>query len=785
MAETFGISAGGDVVVQSAPAAPQGPQVRLNGRAGMYSGQAQVSQPGGIYGAEAVAQDNAKTMDALNKLTQGALEPYIQQEKQKQYYEGMVMAAQGKSLVDIQKEQPWFTNIFGPSATVRGAQAMTAMGALDNAKTDFLGQMPVLRTQSPDAVRQMIVSQFSKLGSTGDPATDVMIQAKLAEQMPGLLDIHTREHVKYIQESNSSAFQKASLASGKSLQAVYDNGDSTMPQQIKDNEWRYAQESWAPMPGQDQRSWQQDVFNVSKASLMEGNFAHIEALKSSQFWGQLDPEAQSQIEKMIPVAREHAKRYSPSLTQDVFNVNTMEQQLAIGMGPQSIDDLHRWMDAKDGEWTKKTGTSQPYFDNAQRSALEDKWFAGMKAKHASSAAANAKVQDIALQEAMLRQGVNSMTTPPSMDKIGGEVKQAVMGELYGQIDWTNPSDPKQQTLMSKFAVASANLGPGMTVQAVQGRWRVAAQQILADGANVSQEAQGALQQWRAMLDPSVVNGRAALSQYLGAEEAAKVEALIAMSPDLADPNKLRDARKAIRDGYAAVPHTEQVTAAEAIVEKETPGILGRIFGSSGQLGGIKLNEGMRGKMVKDLAQSTARFMQIGLSPEAAAQQAFDMRYGGVNGADMFSGIIIEKRGAASTLAAKLVSRNGGSQGQSDYQEAVDLTWRTKVAESVNAQIGALAAQPGFKGDASAQFDPSKLEAVYGTNLVMPGGKTAIALTVSDKRGKTHVVTFTEDDVSKTFDALATKRATNSRKAVSAAPAQQQMIDTGFGVLQIP
>ncbi|BAG70394.1 internal virion protein [Ralstonia phage RSB1] len=780
MAETFGISAGGDVVVQNAPAAPQGPQVRLSGGPRMYSGQAQVSQPGGIYGAEAVAQDNAKTMDALNKLTQGALEPYIQQEKQKQYYEGMVMAAQGKSLVDIQNEQPWFTNIFGPSATVRGAQAMTAMGALDNAKTDFLGQMPVLRTQSPDSVRQMIVSQFSKLGSTGDPATDVMIQAKLAEQMPALLDIHTREHVKYIQESNSSAFQKASLASGKSLQAVYDNGDPTMPQQLKDNEWRYAQESWAPMPGQDQKSWQTDVFNVSKASLMEGNFAHIEALKSSQFWGQLDPEAQSQIEKMIPVAREHAKRYSPSLTQDVFNVNTMEQQLSIGMGPQSIDDLHRWMDAKDGEWTKKTGTSQPYFDNAQRSALEDKWFAGMKAKAHSAATARSQVADIALQEAMLRQGVNSMTTPPSMDKITPEVKQAVMGELYGQIDWTNPNDPKQQTLMSKFAVASANLGSGMTVQAVQGRWRVAASQILSDGANVSQEAQGALQQWRAMLDPSVVNGRAALAQYLGAEEAAKIEALVSMSPDLADPNKLQLARKAIKDGYAAVPHRDQIATAEAVVAKETPGILGRIFGSSGQLGGIKLNEGMQGKMVKDLAMSTARFQQIGLSPEAAAQHAFDLRYGGVNGADMFSGIIVEKQGAANTLAAKLVSRNGGSQGQSDYQEAVDLTWRTKIASAVNAQIGVIAGQPGFKGNAKAQFDPSKLTAVYGTNLVAPGGKTVISLTVADKQGKTHVVTFTEDEVAATFDALVTKRAAKSREVPATDRPQSNVVETAFG-----
>ncbi len=60
--------------------------------------------------------------------------------------------AQGQSLQQIESDQPWFTKIFGPSTTVRGAQAMSATTALTQAETQTLEDMQDLKQQSPDAL---------------------------------------------------------------------------------------------------------------------------------------------------------------------------------------------------------------------------------------------------------------------------------------------------------------------------------------------------------------------------------------------------------------------------------------------------------------------------------------------------------------------------------------------------------------------------------------------------------------------------------------------------------
>lgn len=768
MADTFGLTTSGEVVVQQTQAPTSGPQTRLSGgQSASPTSQATVAYaPGGNF--EDVVQDSRKTMEALNKLTQGALKPYIEAEQKKAYVDGMVAVAQGKSIVDVQKEQPWFTEIFGPSATVRGAQAMTTMGALDEAKTKFLTDMSSLRTQSPDAVRQYLVEQVTKIGTTGDGLTDAMVQQKLAEQMPGLMDVHMREHLKYIQEANSNAYQNSGLSAGRSLQAMINTADASMPQQLRDNEFRYMQDAWAPIPGQNQESWKKDVMTVARANLQEGNFAAIEVLQKSPHWQALDAEAKQQIEALIPTAREYAKVNSPTLRTDVFNANVMENQLSLGNGPQTLDDLHTWMDAKDKKFQAENGTSTPYFSNAQRSALEDKWFQGMRHRAAQRDAILAGEADITKQTEAVMQGVNNMIVPPADGSIKTEVKAGVMGTLYGKIDWSGETQDNQNTI-DKFAVAST-WGSDYVYPQVKGRWTAAVTQLLRDGANLSQETQASLTQWRKLLDPKTSNGRAALTAYIGAENSAKVEALLNMSPDISDPAKLNAARKAIAMGYAEVPHAADREAAVGIVDKETPGVLGRIFGSAGQLNGLNLNDGARKYLAREMSDAVARFRRIGLSDEAAAQQAFDLRFGGVNGADFISGTVIAKGTALATLAQKLASRNGGSQGQADYQQAVTNAWQAHVRSAVAKQGGA------------ADFDPSRLEAIFGTNVTI-GGKVAIQLQLADKkRGTMYVVTFNEDDVSREFDALASTRATRTRNRKPALGQQPQsnVVETGFG-----
>src|SRR5690606_14626624 len=120
----------------------------------------------------------------------------------------------GKTLIEVQKEQPWYTRIFGPSATVQGAQAMTLMGAMNQAETQFYHDLPTLASQPPDAARQYLVNQAASIGQTGDPTMDAMVQAKLTEQFGPMMNAHMKQHLKFVQEQNSLAFGNNLMTAG-------------------------------------------------------------------------------------------------------------------------------------------------------------------------------------------------------------------------------------------------------------------------------------------------------------------------------------------------------------------------------------------------------------------------------------------------------------------------------------------------------------------------------------------------------------------------------------------
>jgi len=134
------------------------------------------------------------------------IQPYIDRAKKEQYANGMAQAAQGKSLIDIENDQPWYTKIYGPDATTQGAQTFNVNAAMNDAQTSFMRAMPQLRERSPDQVRQYLVDKMSQVQSSGDQFTDAMVQQKLAEQLPQMLDHHMQQYVQYTQEQNNLGF---------------------------------------------------------------------------------------------------------------------------------------------------------------------------------------------------------------------------------------------------------------------------------------------------------------------------------------------------------------------------------------------------------------------------------------------------------------------------------------------------------------------------------------------------------------------------------------------------
>ncbi|HKR44041.1 MAG TPA: hypothetical protein VJU59_30925 [Paraburkholderia sp.] len=188
MAINFSLDSDGGVVVQQGTSAGGSSTTFNGGVSGGAQSSGQVAAGGNALDyARQVGNRDLGNLDALNKLTNGFLTSYIDKQKKEQYAEGMAQAAQGRSLIQIENDQPWYTKIFGPDATVQGAQMFNVNAAMNDAQTSFMQAMPQLRSRSPDQVRQYVVDKMSQVQSTGDPYTDAMVQQKLAEQLPTML----------------------------------------------------------------------------------------------------------------------------------------------------------------------------------------------------------------------------------------------------------------------------------------------------------------------------------------------------------------------------------------------------------------------------------------------------------------------------------------------------------------------------------------------------------------------------------------------------------------------
>ncbi|KDD18584.1 hypothetical protein L522_4165 [Bordetella bronchiseptica MBORD707] len=638
----------------------------------------------------------AKTLDALNKLTQGALEPVIQAEQQRQYYEGMSAVAQGKSLLEIQKDQPWYTQIFGPSATVRGAQAMTLMSALDTAKADFLGAMPTLRTQPPDAVRKFLVDQVRQIGSTGDPGTDALVQAKLAEQWGPMLDLHTKQHVAYVQEQNVTAYGNGLVTAGDSYQQTLGMGAGFYtPEQVEQEKGRMLG-AYAPIPGMTEDSWATTTAHGLQANLMRGNFGAYEAFKGSEWWQKLPLQARTQLERMQPYAVQWAQRNAPMFRQDVSDGAAMEVALSQGTGPQSVEQLQTFLDQEDRRFMDSTGSSTPKYDNPARARLVKMWYQGQEFMARQRAAAQealakgeAEQADAVAQKSQVLLAINSggSVSPVAMNNISPDVTQQALSEVRQGLEQDGDAAGLDNWL-KKLAVGT-QYGQRMVDRELSERMTVDANNFFVQGAPITERMRGSLQYMQTMATGP--NGMAGLSAYVGAENAAKMAFLMKLSPDLSDKSAVDVARQAVQAGWDAPVTAADKKAVTAFLNDEDPGFIRRnipIFGP-GALTGYDLNDASKARMVQDLSGTVAKLVRgMGMTQEQAVNLAFAQAYGPSSNVDFVDGTYVPGSphstggGLFSTVAGKV---GGLSQLSEDYQTAV----RNVITRNMGAQIGKL------------------------------------------------------------------------------------------------
>ncbi|MCE4542119.1 hypothetical protein [Caballeronia sp. PC1] len=365
MGMNFSLDNNGGVVVQQGSGVT-GSSTTFSG-GGSYAQQSsgQVAQGGTDIAAFANAQRRQGVLgsgidiDSLNKLTNGAIQPYIDRAKKEQYADGMAQAAQGKSLIEIENDQPWYTKLYGPDATVQGAQMFNVNAAMNDAQTQFMQAMPQLREKSPDQVRAYVVQKMSQVPQTGDQWTDAMVQQKLAEQMPQMLSQHMQQYVQYTQEQNYNGFTNMATTAAKAMQTTAGASSNLTDDDIAQMHENYRQQIQRP-ENMDLSSYQRALRDVTVSNAMTGNWQAVRAIKQQPEYQSLDAGMKAELEDKIPRLEAQWAMKNPDNVRTLDDVHTLEFRMTQGISPYATSaEGHAaaiaQMDKVNADWKLKNG----------------------------------------------------------------------------------------------------------------------------------------------------------------------------------------------------------------------------------------------------------------------------------------------------------------------------------------------------------------------------------------------------------------------------------------------
>jgi len=237
----------------------------------------------GVAPVDAPQED--RTLDAVIEIGQGILSRKLKDQQNKAFLTGVQRVMTGEALKDIVDEQPWYTQIFGPSSTAQGARAYTQIAQVDKYTADLYGDMDRLQKMTPDEVGSEVIGRMNNF-LTGDDAADSAIQLKMVEAAGPFFKAHAKQHYKWQQTDMQTQVTNAMLQAGDTIQAAARGWqEGTATQQDRDMALSGALASWQPLEGQSAQSYWEAVKTATITSMAKGNHYMAQAV-----WAKRDGE---------------------------------------------------------------------------------------------------------------------------------------------------------------------------------------------------------------------------------------------------------------------------------------------------------------------------------------------------------------------------------------------------------------------------------------------------------------------------------------------------------------
>lgn len=319
----------------------------------------------GISGGQTFRADQQRrveidtsTSDLLMQLGSKILEPQIQKIQSEKFLQGAQRVAQGEALKEIVDEQPWFTQIFGPSSSTQGARAVAQMKGVDDYITSVATDMPELQKLSGEEFGQRITAKMSDF-LTGDSVADTAIQMKMVESTGALFKAHTKANYKWTQDTMQTNISGYMRSGATKLQALSGQLlDGTMSAADYEGAKADFVGNIMPLDGQSPTSYWSAVEEATIDALANGNHHAANAVFDSGIFESAPAEMRK---KMIDARHTYEARTQETAGFDVYGprIGILKGQAAAGQlsGNQILAEV----DAINADYAARYGISRPLF----------------------------------------------------------------------------------------------------------------------------------------------------------------------------------------------------------------------------------------------------------------------------------------------------------------------------------------------------------------------------------------------------------------------------------------
>lgn len=311
-----------------------------------------------------------------------AISKKLQEKDQESFLNGMMDAAQGKAVEEIAAEQPWYSNLFGPSGAELGAKAFEAQDRVNRKVAEIQAQLPDMAHLDYGTAKAQVASAMNGL-LTGDEGTDAVVRNGFFRAVPHLVAQHTKLRVEYVNKTaltNQSRMRRSAFDVIETNRAAVARGQMTQEEfdQLANNQLA----DTFPTAGQNPAMWEEVFVQDTIAAAQKGQLTSVRAALANGRDKLLDPANLDRVR--LAEKRGNSTLRSQWLDENADTLAQLEYNIQHAVGGTVAENFKKLMDYSEAG-KREVGATEDLYDRSKAMALVKGGLAAVQSEYARKA----------------------------------------------------------------------------------------------------------------------------------------------------------------------------------------------------------------------------------------------------------------------------------------------------------------------------------------------------------------------------------------------------------------